>query len=629
MTFTLDKNLLILEVNGSKVALSEVDESPCRRACPAGIDVKRYIGQIANGDFAGALKTIRKHMPFPSVCGRICLHPCETECWRGKVDAPISIMALKRFASDYESRGGEHAALPDKNRPNGKKVAIIGTGPSGLTAAHDLAIMGFAVTVFEKQSEPGGMMIQAIPEFELPSAAVRRDIERIREIGVEIKCGIEINGEDGIRDLLADGCSAVLLATGTASRWAGLNADGSWIPGGYAANVFGVVDFMKKFRNGAPDGISPGYKKVSVLGLGVQAISAARTAIRLGAEEVTWIVPLVRDQLQPDGRLIHQAEKEGVKILELSRPVEIVEIEGWATGVKCRKLEITEPDHTGRRLVKETDEILMIDTDIVIDAAWFAPEKSWGSLSSGTWGTVAVDLDSLKTSRDRVFAAGDIATGPKSIVEAVSLGHRAAESIYRSITGNADKIGSLSTPVGVPTWQITDPSRTPIKPYKPSVRPVSERKNDFREAENVYTAWEATQEAKRCLMCGPCDECAVCIASCQGKRGVSIDADGNIVPVRIPYRLAEPLYSGDSYGRDLRFYLAGVNHEYCIGCGVCEEICDYHAPRAAPGQNGGFVSTIDILACKGCGTCVAACPSGAIDQGISSRHALNTAFKRL
>ncbi|MCX6645442.1 MAG: FAD-dependent oxidoreductase, partial [bacterium] len=509
MTIAKDKPTLRVKVAGREIEFHPVSESPCRRACPAGIDVKRYVGQIANGDFAGALATIRRHMPFPSACGRICLHPCENECLRGEVDAPIAIKHLKRFAAEYETRKGDDAPLLKMAEPTGKKIAIIGGGPAGLTAARDLAVMGHSITVFEKESIPGGMMTHAIPEFELPSAAVKRDIERIIDLGVNIKCGRAIHGDAGLSGLLQEGFDAVLLATGASARWKGLEGS-RWIQGGKLTGVFGATKFMNNHRGLPESGKYEKFGKMVVLGSGVQALACARTAVRLKADEVHWLVPCKKENLQPDQRRVKLAIEESVIIHELTRVLGIEGKNDHVDGIRVVGLIPLDTDHTGRpELVSELSTEHIISCNTVIDAAYFVPETECGSLSRDPWGTIGVDFDTMTTRLPGIFAAGDVVSGPKSVVEAVALGHRAANGIHRYLSGEIGNVGTLSKSIKVSGWEVANPSETPSQVFRPEIRPVDERKSDFIEAELPLTVWEATHEARRCLLCGPCEECAV------------------------------------------------------------------------------------------------------------------------
>jgi heterodisulfide reductase subunit A2 len=623
------ESIIKIEISGRELELHQVSESPCRRACPAGIDAKRYVGQIANNDYAGALATIRKHMPFPSACGRVCLHPCENECRRGEVDKPIAIMHLKRFVADYETLKGINQPIPEIVKSTGKKIAVIGSGPAGLTAAHDLALMGHGVTVFERANEPGGMLTQAIPEFELPSNAVKKDIERIERLGVRIKCGRSIHGEAGLQGLKNEGFDAILLATGATGRWRGLEGN-EWIPGANLPGVTGAVEFMRKYRAGSESQIGRSFGVAAVLGLGVQALACVRTLVRLGCREVAWIVPVSKNKLQPDSRLIEQTEQEGVRILELTRPMSIENSNGRVGGIKIASLSVEDIDHTGREIYKPVpgaEKIFPCDT--IIDAAQFAPDSSWDYLSSGPWGIIGIDPGTMMTVQEGIFAAGDAASGAKSVVEAVSQGHRAAAGIDRYLSCDKSAIGSLSTPIKIYGWEIDDPSRIPSEAYRPSVRPLDSRLSDFNEAEAVFTVWEAAHEARRCLLCGPCEECSSCLSICTRKRGVALDESGKKNPIRLPLGVArgirEEFSSAGAAG--IRLSVAYVDPDRCRGCGVCEEICGYHAPRVAPDPRYGFISTIDIIACKGCGTCVAACPCGAINQDISPLHAIREAIR--
>ena len=647
MTVPASERKLRVEIGGKPVELRAVSESPCRRACPAGIDVKRYVGQIAAGDFVGALETIRKHMPFPSACGRICLHPCETECARREIDQTIAIMHLKRFVSDYEFQKGETAQLPVPAPSTGKRVTIVGSGPAGLTAAHDLELMGHKVTVFERADKPGGMLTQVIPGFALPEDAVRRDIERIEKLGIEIRLNEPVNDVTAHRS----NSDAVLIATGASGRWSGLKGSG-WVEGGELKRVIGAVEFMKRHRACRPEDIhAEDICNVAVLGYGVQALTCARFCIRLGAKEVRWIIPFDRIELQPDHRLVRQAEEEGVRIVERCRPLAIQGKDKKIDGVRCVQITLSEPDHTGRRLwkpIRGTETLIECGT--VIDAAYFAPDTNWKELSPGCWGTIPVTLDDMATSQPGIFAAGDVVSGPKSVVEAVALGHRAAAGIDRYLrsekqtiqtTGDSRlavspwvanrgkwEIGTLSTPLRVYGWEIEDPARLPSEAYRPEVRPAETRKADFDEAELSFTGWQAIHEARRCLLCGPCEECAVCISACTRRKGVAEDESGNALFVRVPLEVAQSIIRDPRAleADDVHLLTAKVDQRRCRGCGVCEEICGYDAPRVGLLPDGSFAASIDILACKGCGTCVAACPSGAIDQGFTSLSAVRRAI---
>jgi NADPH-dependent glutamate synthase beta subunit-like oxidoreductase/Pyruvate/2-oxoacid:ferredoxin oxidoreductase delta subunit len=538
-------------------------------------------------------------------------------------------MALKRFAVEYEMRMGDEAPLFKMREPTGKKVAIIGSGPAGLTAARGLALLGHIVTVFEKESKPGGMMTLAIPEFELPSSAVNREIDRINDLGVIIKCGRGIMGEAGLVGLLHEGFDAVLLATGASARWKGFTGP-RWIKGGKLAGVFGAYKFMMQNREGSGSVEREIPGKTVVLGSGVQALGCARTAIRLNADEVHWLIPCKKEHLQPDHRRVKLAEEEGVIIHELTRVLSIEGENEYVTGVKIVSLEPVETDHTGRdEYSPKSGSETIISCDTVIDAAYFVPEITWGSLSKGPWGTVSVDLSTMATKVQGIFAAGDVVSGPKSVVEAVALGHRAAYGIDRYLNGDTGGFGSLSEPIKVSGWEVENPLEKPSEVYRPEVRPVGERKADFHEVELPFTVWEARHEARRCLLCGPCEECSVCLSSCYRKRGTAVDEDGNEVVIRVPLQVAQSLREKTivGYPDDLKFYAAQVIPELCRGCGVCEDICDYNAPRIAPDPKYGLVSRIDIVACKGCGTCVAACPSNAINQGVIPRDAMYSAIK--
>jgi ferredoxin len=314
-----------------------------------------------------------------------------------------------------------------------------------------------------------------------------------------------------------------------------------------------------------------------------------------------------------------------VLIRELTRPLAISEVKNRAGGVEIVELEIADTDHTGRHEYKVkpgTEKV--IACDIVIDAMHFSSDQLWPNLSRGAWNAIDVERDTLQTSMPGVFAAGDAVSGAKSVVEAVAHGHRAAAAMNAFLSGQPAELGTLSTSIEVSGWEIDDPSATPTKAFRPSTRDVAERKTDFHEAAQPFTVWEATHEARRCLLCGPCEECAVCLSTCYRKKGIAREADGTLLFVRTPIGVARGISEETSAGdkKELELYVAVVDHARCRGCGVCEDICGYNAPRIAPDPQYGLVSTVDILACKGCGTCIAACPSGAIDQGVTSLHSI-------
>jgi thioredoxin reductase/ferredoxin len=443
-------------------------------------------------------------------------------------------------------------------------------------------------------------------------------------LGVEIVTNHPVDGASGIHDLLSQGFDAVLIATGASGRWTGFDGTG-WIPGSGLRGIQGASEFTISHRKCRPEDIHENTCKVAILGYGVQALACARASARLGGKEISWIIPFEKSELQPDPRLIKQAEEEGVIIVEKTKPIEIIGIDNKVVGVKCVEIELSEPDHTGRRTwVSKTGTEIVIACESVIDASYSMPDTEWHSLSSGPFHTIPVNLDTMATSRPGIFAAGDVASGSKSIVEAVSLGHRAAAGITNYLNGETEKIGTLSTPIRISGWQVDDPARTPSKVLRPTVRPTEDRIKDNDEAELGFTLWEAEHEAGRCLLCGPCEECAVCISQCTRKKIATEDESGNTLVVRVPLEMARTLYrdveAAASKGIDI--LAAKVDPERCRACGVCEQICGYHAPSLSLQPNGKYASSVDILACKGCGTCIAACPSGAIDQGLTSLHAI-------
>ncbi len=310
--------------------------SPCRIACPAGVNAQGYIALISQGKYREALEVVRRTMPFAGVMGRVCTHPCETDCERKAVDQAMAIRALKRFIADYELEKGREKAIPvEKTRP--EKVAVVGSGPAGLACAYDLTRRGYAVTVFEAMPVAGGLLRYGIPEYRLPKNVLDSEIDYIRELGVEIKTNSRV--EDPGK-LFADGYKAVFLGTGAwISQKMGLSGEDT-------SGVIHALDFLK--RAGSGDKISLG-NRVAVIGGGNAAVDAARVARRLGAEEVTILYRRSQDEMPAIAGEVDEAEKEGIKLQILAAPVKVLSHAGKLTGIECIRMKLGEPDASGRR----------------------------------------------------------------------------------------------------------------------------------------------------------------------------------------------------------------------------------------------------------------------------------------
>ncbi len=357
----------ILNVQKIKATQRKVDAPPtCQMACPIEQDVSSYIGLIAKGQYATALEVIRQTNPLPSVCGRACTHPCESACRQGEIGHPISIMRLKRFCVDHVANSNVRPISPPNQDGNGSRVAIVGSGPAGLAAANYLVRRGVSVTIFEKNPLPGGMMTHAIPDFTLPTKAVLKDIEAIKALGVEIKTGVEIGKNKKLSELLAEGYAAVLVCVGT---WVPVSTA---VPGADLDGVWEALDFLHKVKSG----VKPNHLgKVIIIGGGKVALDASRTALRLGAEDVSIIYRRTREEMPLEFEDLEAALEEGVCITETSLPTSIVGENGKVRKVVVQKVECIKQDQEGQATVVCVEgSDLEIETDTVILAIGQRPD---------------------------------------------------------------------------------------------------------------------------------------------------------------------------------------------------------------------------------------------------------------
>ncbi len=407
------------------------EESPiCQETCPAHLDIRGYVGLIADGKFEESLALIRQRLPFPGVCGRICTHPCELACNRGNQDNPIAIRSLRRFVTDFEIKQSKKP-VTEKASPRDEKVAIIGAGPAGLTCAHDLAEMGYQTTVFESLPVAGGMLYVGVPEYRLPRDILQQEIDAIKDMGVEIKTNTTIGKDLSIDDLFGQGFKAVFIAVGAhLSQKLG-------VPGEEAAGVIHGVDFLRELNLGEKVKVG---QKVAVVGGGNVAIDAARSALRIGAKNVIILYRRTRHEMPATEEEIEAAEAEGIELQYLVSPAEVLASNGKVSGIKCTRMELGEPDASGRRRpVPIKDSEFDIELDTIIPAIGQATDPSFRSKDSGiemTKGnTLLVDTETLAATRDGVFAGGDAVSGAATAIEAVAAGQKAAISIDRYLRG--------------------------------------------------------------------------------------------------------------------------------------------------------------------------------------------------
>jgi NADPH-dependent glutamate synthase beta subunit-like oxidoreductase/Pyruvate/2-oxoacid:ferredoxin oxidoreductase delta subunit len=538
---------------------------PCRSACPAHVNVQAYVSLIQRGKYKEAVDIIRNDMPFPAICGRVCFSPCEDECARTDVDQAVAIRALKKFVADIER---EQRKVKPKLIPktHTEKVAVIGAGPAGLTAAYELVKLGYPVTVFERMSELGGMMRYCIPDFRLEKFVVENEANYIKDLGVEIKTGVEFGRDITLESLHEEGYKAVFLAIGT-QKGMMLN-----VPGEELKGVVNAVDFLRDMALGKHVEVG---QKVAVVGGGNSAIDAARTAKRLGAKEVTILYRRSREEMPALPSEVAEAEKDGAKVEILVAPKQIIGQDGKVVAIECLRMKLGEPDESGRRRpVPIPGSEHKYELDMVIPALGQLAEASCIPKTlqdeKARVPTITTDPLTLETKVPGVFAGGDVATGPASIIEAVGQGKRAAASIHLYLSGQ-DLHRGREENIEETTWTK---DRKQIKKKERRYNPLPEKSHTtFEEVQDYLEKLErdAKFEAYRCLGCGPCAECLGTSELCEGDKAL-------------------------------------VDEALCIGCNVCVVICPFGAAK----KDENNIARIDEDLCKGCGICAARCPTRAI-----------------
>ena len=459
----------------------------CRHTCPAGIDVPRYIRFIGRGLYDEALAVIREKIPFPSVCGSVCFHPCETRCRRGEIDDPIAVRALKRFAAE-KGKDELWKQMVNTVPETGKRIAIVGSGPAGLTAAYYLAKLGHSVTVFEAMPQPGGMMRYGIPKYRLPENVLDKEIDVIREFGVKIELNQKVESLD---KFLNDGYDAAFLALGAHSD-INMGIEGESLPG-----VIGCVSFLRDVNLGKNVKVG---NKVAVIGGGNAAIDASRVALRLGAKEVSILYRRTRDEMPATDEEIKDAEQEGVEIQFLVVPTKVKQEDNMLMA-ECIRMKLGAEDKSGRPRPKpvEGSEFSM-GFDMMIVAIGQRPDiPSDLGIDIGKGNLILTDPNTLATNREGVAAGGDAVTGPASVIEAINDGRRAASSIDIYLGGSGMIDETLSPPEKLETLPELEEGEKHrvLMPCLPS----AERLKDFEEIEMGFDEGMAVEEAKRCLMC--------------------------------------------------------------------------------------------------------------------------------
>lgn len=469
----------------------------CWYTCPLSVRGHGYVALIAQKKFSAALNLVRRENPLPGVTGRVCHHPCESNCERRRVDEPIAIAHLKRFLADYELQ--HNPVLPNTlPRTHDENVAIVGSGPAGLTAAYHLVLKGFGVTIFEALSTPGGMLVRGIPPFRLPRDIIEYDINWIKALGVNLRTGITVGRDISFKELQEQGYSATFIAIGA---YQGRKLR---IPG--EDDYKGFIDsltFLERVNFG--DHHKPG-DNVCIIGGGNAAIDSARTALRLGCKNVTIVYRRSRQEMPANPAEIEEAEEEGVEIHYLASPIRILGSEDHVIGMECIRNQLGEPDASGRRrpLPIERTEFV-VDADTIIPAISQSPDLTFLPDDHGfaltRWNTFEVNQNTLETNKPGIFAGGDAVTGPATVVEAMAAGKLAATMIERYLTGQQLEMDQTpqKTIATLTSQEVVDTEKA-VRQLMPK-RPLTSRLDNFNEVELGYTEEMAVTEARRCLRC--------------------------------------------------------------------------------------------------------------------------------
>jgi heterodisulfide reductase subunit A len=496
-----------------KAVLEREGTSPCIGACPAGIKAHGYVSLVRSGKDEEAFRLVLDATPLVGTLGRACYAPCEAECTRTKLEGTVPIRLIKRFAADthYAAQGSTpQTPVVEVAEPNGLSVAVVGSGPAGLTAAWQLARLGYAVKVFEKRSAPGGYLRHAIPAYRLPPEVVEADIANLASLGVEIECDVQITDLAALRS--DGGYDAVVVATGTQ------NATAMDVPGEDARGSITGLDFLADVANGkAPDLTG---KRVVVVGGGNVAMDAARVSLRLGAAEARVVYRRTRAEMPAHHVEADDAEAEGAVFELLVTPLEVLVTDGAVTGLRLQKMRLGAPDASGRR---STEPIpgseATVACDLVISTIGMSPDASLyqSVVAVGRGQRIAVDAATLQTELPYLFAAGDVTAGATDITRAIGSGRRAAHMVDRWLTGRPlDGFTALDDRLETVTHDRVLSRQTAYghrNPVKGQVQ-LQRLPRDFREIEEPLAEADARSGAGSCLDCGVCSECQECVSAC-------------------------------------------------------------------------------------------------------------------
>lgn len=572
--------------------------APCQLNCPAHTDCQGYVGLIANGEYDSAIKVIKNNIPLPAAIGRVCPHPCEKACRRKNVEEPINIAQLKAFAADIDLRSESY--IPACKPASGKKVAVIGGGPAGLSAAYYLTIMGHDVTVYDMMEKMGGMLRYGIPQYRLPKEVLDKEIAIIEKTGVKFVNNVKLGRDFTVESLRAEN-DAVIVAVGA---W---QSSSMRTPGEDLEGVYGGIDFLRAVIKGNPPAIG---ERVAICGGGNTAMDACRTAVRLGAKEVYVIYRRTRNEMPADKLEIDEAEEEGVIYKFLTNPLSFNGEGGKLKSVTLQIMELGEPDASGRRrpvpVEGKTEEIPLDSVILAIGQKLVKGDVS--ELTLNERGNIEADPDFFTTNIDGVFAIGDATNRGASIaIEAIGEADRCARAVDAFLNGQA-----LDTRVPYISKRDEDTidysDREKAARRTPEVLPADVRNKNFDEVSLGFTEEEAQAEASRCLECG-CREYYKC-------KLLNVAQRYDIHPERFKGEMPQ------KYTRDENAFIER-NPSKCILCGLCvrscREVMDIHAiglmgrgfsTEVSPA----FALPLDQTKCNNCGLCVELCPTGALTE---------------